>query len=184
MASVVTVKINTGDGLVLDSGKLQINLATSSSYLNGMKIDSTGLYVPSLKGANGKPGGSKVDGISIVENNGYPDLNRDVCSLIFSVKTQSAVSGIITMMHSTTGSHSAYTPYILKSNDLLMFRDDAYPSSTYSLRDDGNRYNSNTCRALFVIKSAGYDVNWITSLKIRCIWSNVSGWTAGTTYSS
>lgn len=178
--ATLKLHIDTSKGLkFLSDGKLSVK--TSSL----VESRSNGLYVPSLKGANGKAGGSYTDNHTVYDQGGKPVLDLDKTCLIFSMITKSSISAIITECNWSVNRGYNETPYIMSAGDLFMFRPDKI--ANFRGGDDGNRYAYNNCVALFVVmrvKYASSTSRKITSLKLGCLWSSVSGWTKGSIYSA
>lgn len=186
---MATLKLNvdTTKGIGFTGNSLTIKTASL------VEKRTNGLYVPSLKGPNGTSGGSAVDGYTIIDNNTKPIINRSNVVMIFAMGTKSSISEIINECNIACNKGSNYTQYLMRKNDIFMFRRDKIPGyvgpNVYG-GDDGNRYpyDSSECKALFVIKAISYSTgnysNKMTSLKMVCLWSNVSGWTKGSIYST
>ena len=103
------IKLNIGKGLGFsEEGKLttKLNSTSESSGLIVKKDD--GIYIPSLKGKDGGPGGSSVDNHTIIDNGGALMTNRDIVQMVFTMcvwKTVSNTSG----SYDTNGSSSRTT---------------------------------------------------------------------------
>ena len=80
------ISINTGKGLTFNGNQLTVNASTSNGLIEKR---SDGIYIPSLKGANGGAGGSIVDGLTVTESDTgarkYIHLDVDYVQAIFTM---------------------------------------------------------------------------------------------------
>jgi len=189
------IELNVGKGFAFNSNKL----TTNSKVTDLLNKKNNGLYVPSLKGKDGLPGGSKVDGVTIIErdNNGQPPLglNFDNVLCIFSmcafkIGSHSLVDGvlpvtgrnindvknisdIVSEINYDTNGVSSTTQYFMRQNDLFMFKGLANARkcdyNSY-YSEDGNRYVGSIPHALFTINNISYTGYHCDSINMTCVW--------------
>lgn len=200
---MATISIKNGPGITFNGNSLTVNAETSSNLI---QKKSDGLYVPSLKGSNGPDGGSIADGITIYEtDNGarkYLHVNVNYVQCIFSmcmyqvtsrgtVESYAISSTIKTIddirKECNINSNNDWTTYFIKNHDLFMLRKSAHPTKVSGMAyamDDGNRYTGESCVAVFVVDECVQADYYMSKLSMTCIWSSISSYVAGQTYTS
>ena len=200
----MVLSINTGKGMGFNGNKL----TTVWNDENGnIEKREDGLYVPDLKGDPGGNGGTVVDNYTItIDSNNRLRANLDVVQCIYSMsayvvtnRTSSSsyttdrsqvksISDIINECNAIIDNNGPrWTTYDMSVGDLFQLRDSATPTkySTWPVAiDDGNRYNGQSCLALFVVTAIDNNNHYTNSLSLQCLWSSLSQYTKGTIYSS
>lgn len=197
------ISINTGKGMGFNGNKLTTNWVENE---NIEKRDD-GIYIPNLKGPPGSGGGTVVDNHTIIiDNNNRLKINAEVVQCIYSMSAYVVVSRGSTSSYSVDKSQvktindiisecnaiidndgPSWTTYDLRVGDLFQFRNSAVPTkySNWPVAiDDGNRYNGQTCLALFVVTDVDSSNHYTKSLSLQCLWSSLSQYVKGTTYSA
>lgn len=197
------LSVNAGKGLGFNDNKLTTIWSDKSVPIEKRE---DGLYIPSLKGDNGSNGGTEIDGYTIItDSNNRLTINRDVVQLIFSMSAYVVVSRNSVSSYSIDKSQiktiddivnecnaiidnggPRWTTYDMQKGDLFQLRNNAVPAQ-YSdwpvAVDDGNRYNGQTLLALFVVTDITTNNHYTNTLSLQCLWSSLSQFVKGTTYS-
>lgn len=197
------ISINAGKGMGFNGNKLTSNWVENE---NIEKRDD-GIYIPNLKGPPGLGGGTVVDNHTIIiDNNNRLKINAEVVQCIYSMSAYVVVSRGSTSSYSVDKSQvktikdiisecnaiidndgPRWTTYDLRVGDLFQFRNSEVPTkySNWPVAiDDGNRYNGQTCLALFVVTDVDSSNHYTKSLSLQCLWSSLSQYVKGTTYSA
>lgn len=195
------IEVKNGRGFGFNGNKL----TTRWDENGNIEKREDGLYIPDLKGPKGTPGGTTVDNHTIiVDDNNKLSINRDVVQKIYSMcayavtdrtnvytyavddSTVKTIDDIVDECNAIIDNKGpSWTTYDLKTGDLLQLRNRAVPAKYSSWPvavDDGNRYNGQTCLALFVVTAVDSSNHYIKSLSIQCLWSSLSQYVKGTTY--
>lgn len=197
MKYFLKIELNVGKGFSFNG-----NMLTTNSKVNGLlKKNNDGIYIPSLKGIDGDPGGSRVDKATIVDNDGLLPLginfNNVLCIFsmcAFKISSHSMVNGVLPVQGRTssdvknisdivseinydTDGSSYTTQYFMRSNDLFMLKSLANArkcdhNSYYS--EDGNRYISSIPHALFTVNNSLYTGYHCNHISMTCVWVDPS----------
>lgn len=188
-----TLNLNTGKGITFIGNKMATNYENNGN----ISIRSNGLYIPNLSGSSGTSGGEvSIDNNYIVPSGSGVKTSRAKVQYIFSMcayrvltRTRNnytidtdnlkTAQNILTEFNAKISDRST-TAYNIAAGDLLMFRSKPHPIQywplTESTVDDGNRYTSDDCLALFVVndvyKNPGVGLE-IVNFTLECLYSNL-----------
>jgi len=182
------ISIQAGKGLGFNDNKLTTAIAESS--LITKRPD--GIFVGNLTGNPGQGGGTNgCDNHTVIPFSNACCINRNVVQFIFAMsawKVTNRTVGNYTINPSAMKSKAdvinefnavltkyGYTSYNIFEKDLMMFRHNptplAYTGWTETI-DDGNRYPSTPCLALFVVDSISKPSGslWVNDITLKCVW--------------
>lgn len=196
MSKSIKINLDLGDGLGVnqDTKKVGVKYEDNGNIVvdNSETPSENGIYVNDLNGADGTGGGSQVDGYTVyggtaikVSNPSetltpFPDIDRNICQLIFTLGLFWRLRRNATSIDYTTTTKNVdamcneinapcyYNRYALTSfkpavGDMIQlvenpnFRTVTYGSSTIAVENfDRNNLSNMKTRVMFVIKGIRY----------------------------